>query len=179
MSDLKLTPAEERVKAYLEEQSKTDTALATLYAPSKIKDCYKYITEQAYKAASSNSYFADDAEVWKWARDYFIEELPKNAEKIPVEVAAKTEPEDPAVDVTPIQETVKEVAETVEADAASDNVKHDEYGFEVFGEETEEPEEAAEEEPCCQVENVVEEDKPADEPIRYDESGNALLFDFM
>ena len=95
------------------------------------------------------------------------------------EPAEENKEAEPAVDVTEVQETVKEVTEQIENDAASDNVKRDEYGFEVFGEETEEPEEAAEEEPCCQVENVVEEDKPADEPIRYDESGNALLFDFM
>ena len=154
MSDLKLTPAEERVKAYLEEQIKNDTALASVYNPEKIKQCFTYITDQARKAASGNSYFADDAEVWKWARDYYIEEVPKEAEHIS-KVEAELPDEEPAVDVTPIQETVKEVAETVETDAANDNVKRDEYGFEVFGEEADEPEEAEEEtveEPCHQDE---------------------------
>ena len=76
-----LTKPEEMVKHYLEEQIKKDEALKTLYIPSKIKDCYKYITEQARKQAQSNSAWIDDAIVYKWARDYFLEELPKNADK--------------------------------------------------------------------------------------------------
>ena len=49
MSELKLTPAEERIKAYLEEQIKTDTALAAVYNPEKIRQCFTYITDQARK----------------------------------------------------------------------------------------------------------------------------------
>ena len=37
MADEKLTPQEEVVKKYLEEQIQKDEALRTLYVPSKIK----------------------------------------------------------------------------------------------------------------------------------------------
>ena len=99
------------------------------------------------------------------ARDYFIEILPN------------------IIDVAPVQEAVKEVSEQVETDAASDNVKRSECGFEIYGED-EEPEEAAEEtveEPCDQDE-VGEEEKVlqpvASDTLKYDEEGNGLLFDF-
>ena len=87
-----LTKPEEMVKHYLEEQIKRDEALKTLYIPSKIKDCYKYITEQARKQAQSNSAWIDDAIVYKWARDYFLEELPKNATKEDMEEVAENIP---------------------------------------------------------------------------------------
>lgn len=88
-----LTKPEEMVKHYLEEQIKKDEALRTLYIPSKIKDCYKYITEQARKQAHNNTAWIDDAIVYKWARDYFLEELPKNATKEDVEEVIETAPE--------------------------------------------------------------------------------------
>lgn len=168
MSESNLTPAEERVKAYLEEQIKTDTALAAVYNPSKIKQCFTYITDQARKVASGNSCWVDDAEVWKWARDYYIEELPKEAERIAKveaeldkQAEAEEQKEEPAVDVTPVQETVKEVTDQIEEDAKKDDVVRDEYGFEVFGEEADEPEEAEEEtaEESCHQDEVEETDE--------------------
>lgn len=160
------TKQEDKIKQYLEEQCKTDDALRAVYKPEKIKDCYNFIFECAKKVAHGNSSVIEDAVVYKMARDYFLEILPN------------------IIDVAPAQEAVKEVAKQVEADAASDNVKHDYCGFEVFGEENDEPEEAEEEtaeEPCDQDE-VGEEEKVlqpvASDIPKYDEEGNGLLFDF-
>ena len=192
--------AKERIKAYLEEQIKNDTALAAVYDPEKIGQCFTYITDQARKVASGNSCWVDDAEVWKWARDYYLEEVPKEAEriaKVEAELDKEAEAEqnkeeikeEPAVDVSEVKETVEETAGQIEQDAKTDNVKRTELGFEVFGEDADEPEEAVEEqpaeEPCNQEE--VEEEPAEKEPVmvetekslpKYDEEGNGL-FDFM
>ena len=173
MSELKLTPAEERVKAYLEEQIKTDTALAAVYIPEKIKQCFTYIVDQARKVANSNSYYADDAEVWKWARDYYLEEVPKEAEriaKVEAELDKEAETEEkkkePAVDVTPVQETVKEASAELEEEAKKDDVKRTALGFEIYGEESEEPEDAEQPEEPCHQEEVGEK-----EPVVYEDEG--------
>lgn len=90
MAESKLNPQEEIIKRYLDEQSTKDEALRALYVPSKIKDCFKYITEQARKQAVNRCAFVDDAVVYKWARDYYLEELPKTATKEDVKII--TEP---------------------------------------------------------------------------------------
>lgn len=166
----------EAIKKYLEEQIKDDTALSAVYKPEKLDDCYRFIYKTVEKMKrTENCACIDEAIVYKMARDYFIEILPTLKDE---------KAEEKPVDITPAQETVKEVAEQVESDAASDNVKHDYCGFEVFGEETEEPEESEEEtaeEPCDQDE-VGEEEKVlqpvASDTPKYDEEGNGLLFDF-
>ena len=188
----RLSQAEERVKAYLEEQIEHDEALRALYAPSKIKECFQYITAEARKKASSNSYFADDAEVWKWARDYFIEELPKKAEKIPPEVAAKKD------------SAIPEQAESKVGEPDSEETKNtDEYGFEVFEDETDvqaetaaETEQTTEADPVTETEQATEQAEsednenagtPSEEDVQdensnneplYDADGNGLLFAF-
>ena len=143
------TNQKNRLKAYLEEQCKYDDALRACYNPEKIDDCYDFFKKCfEIKASNSgvNSACIEDAVGYKIARDYFIEILPTLKDE---------KAEEKPVDVTPVQEAVKEVAEQVESDAASDNVKHDYCGFEVFGEEADEPEAAEEEtaeEPCHQEE---------------------------
>ena len=151
--------------------------------------------------------------VFKMARDYFIEILPaipettddqteqkaktenkkaekknKKAEKKNKKAEKKNKTEQKAeekpVDVTPAQKTVKEVAQQIEADSASDNVKRDKYGFEIFGEENDEPEEAAEEtaeDPCHQDEVGTDvEDLTAgvrfDSGLIIDRPGRRLMF---
>ena len=81
MADEKLTPQEQVVKNYLEKQVEQDEALKTVYVPSKIKDCFKYITSLAKEKAVGGCAMVEDAVVFKWARDYYLEELPKNADK--------------------------------------------------------------------------------------------------
>lgn len=166
------TNQKNRLKAYLEEQCKTDDALRACYDPEKIDDCYEFFKkcfEEAAIKSGENAACIEDAVGYKIARDYFIEILPifettddqseqkAKSENKKAEKKNKTEQkaEEKPVDVTPAVETVKEVAQQIEEDAASDNVKRDEYGFEVFGEEADEPEEAEEEtteEPCHQDE---------------------------
>lgn len=85
----KLTAFEELVKRYLDKQTETDTALKSLYVPSKIKDCFRFITEQARKQAVNNCAMIEDSQVYKWARDYYLEELPKSADKQVVEIVQK------------------------------------------------------------------------------------------
>jgi hypothetical protein len=160
------TNQKNRLKAYLEEQCKYDDALTACYVPEKMDDCYEFFKECYFKMAKKNKTDAaviEDAVGYKIARDYFIEILPNLKDETPAE---KTE--EKPVDIAPAQETVKEVAEQIEKDAKADDVKRDEYGFEVFGEENDEPEEAEEEtaeEPCHQDE-VGEE-----EPVIYEGEG--------
>lgn len=84
-----LTSFEALVKKYLDKQTETDTALKSLYVPSKIKDCFRFITEQARKQAVNNCVMIEDSQVYKWARDYYLEELPKNADKQVVDIVQK------------------------------------------------------------------------------------------
>ncbi len=160
----------ERIKKYLEEQCEKDEALRVLYRAEKMDDCYHFI-EAAVKAMpnTKKSAFVEDAVVFKMARDFFIEVLPKVAEDAPAKVAENV------VKVESV-ETPAEVVKDMNKDAGADDTLRDEYGFEVFGEE-------AEEAPCEQAEEKVEEaaEPKKDEPeeIRYDPNGQALLFDFM
>lgn len=85
----KLTPQELAVKRYLDGQSENDECFRTLYIPSKIKECFSYITGLAKKHAVNNCAMIEESVVYKWARDYYIEELPKKATKKEVEVVQK------------------------------------------------------------------------------------------
>lgn len=80
----KLNTYEALVKKYLDKQSEIDTALKNVYDSTKIKDCFKYITELARKQAVNNCAMIEDSQVYKWARDYYIEELTnrENADKV-------------------------------------------------------------------------------------------------
>ncbi len=77
----KLSAYEELIKKYLDKQTETDAALKSVYDPAKIKDCFKFITEQARKQAVNNCAMIEDSKVYKWARDYYLEELQKETEK--------------------------------------------------------------------------------------------------
>lgn len=96
MSEEKLSPQEAVVKKYLDEQVQRDEALRTLYVPSKIKDCFKYIKEQAKKKAVDGCAMVEDSLVFKWARDYYLEELPKKASKETVEIVSEKSAVTPA-----------------------------------------------------------------------------------
>ena len=166
------TKQEDKIKQYLEEQCKTDDALKAVYNPEKIKDCYNFIFECVKKVAHGNSSVIEDAVVYKMARDYYLEILPNLKE----EPAEKTE--EKPVDITPAVEAVKEVSEQVEADAASDKEKHDYCGFEVFGEEADEPEESEEEtaeEPCHQDEVGETAEAPEIKALEPNEEDDVFL----
>ena len=89
MSEEKLSPQVLAVKKYLDDLSEKDECLKTFYIPSKIKDCFKYVEEQARKQAVNNCAMVEDSVVYKWARDYYIEVLPKEATKEEIEVVKK------------------------------------------------------------------------------------------
>jgi hypothetical protein len=112
----KLTPQELAVKRYLDEQSENDDCLRSFYIPSKIKDCFKYITEQARKEAVSGCAMIEDSVVYKWARDYYIEFLPKEADKKTVEVVQKK------------AEEVKPIAEKKEVTVVKNGQRYDKDG---------------------------------------------------
>ena len=162
----------ERIKKYLDELSLKDEALKTLYRPEKINDCYNFITDCVRQIkGSGNSYCVEDAAVFKMARDYFIEILPKVADEPPevktsetkaevqkaepVETEAETEPEkadnENSGSSNPREADKAEEPEAMPEQAEQGGIKTDEYGFEVFDGE---PEQNAE--PCGAVETEAE-----------------------
>jgi hypothetical protein len=72
------TSQKDIIKKYLEEQCEKDEALKALYKPSHIDGCYNFILECVRKTATGGcNAVVEDAIVFKMARDYFIEILPK------------------------------------------------------------------------------------------------------
>lgn len=142
------TDAKNRIKSYLEEQMKEDAALRELYRPEKIDDCYNFIKDAVKATGCGSSAIVDDAIVFKMARDFYLDILPKTADEPPeveTEVmhhqADETEGESVS-DANDEAETEPEAAETKEKEKAAEadnenEVVRDEYGFEVFGEEPE------------------------------------------
>ncbi len=72
----------ERIKAYFEEQIKTDPALAEAYKEEKMDKCWKYITSQAKSQAKNGCAMIEDAQVYKWARDFMLGDVPEAKEEI-------------------------------------------------------------------------------------------------
>ena len=142
------TDAKNRIKEYLEEQTKEDAALRELYRPEKIDDCYNFIKDAVKATGCGSSATVEDAIVLKMARDFYLDILPKTADEPPevkTEVmhhqADETEGESVS-DANDEAETEPEAAETKEEEKAAEadnenEVVRDEYGFEVFGEEPE------------------------------------------
>ena len=142
------TDAKNRIKEYLEEQTKEDAALRELYRPEKIDDCYNFIKDAVKATGCGSSATVDDAIVFKMARDFYLDILPKTADEPPevkTEVmhhqADETEGESVS-DASTEAETEPKAAETKEEEKAAEadnenEVVRDEYGFEVFGEEPE------------------------------------------
>jgi len=142
------TDAKNRIKEYLEEQTKEDAALRELYRPEKIDDCYNFIKDAVKATGCGSSATVDDAIVFKMARDFYLDILPKTADE-PPEVKTEVmhhqsdETEGESVsDANDEAETEPEAAETKEEEKAAEadnenEVVRDEYGFEVFGEEPE------------------------------------------
>jgi hypothetical protein len=66
---------EQVIKNYLETQIVEDAALREKYDPEKLSACYKYIVSQAKKQADNGCAMIEDAVVYKWARDFYLEGL--------------------------------------------------------------------------------------------------------
>lgn len=63
----------EAIKAYLDGQVKQDAALAEKYSPEHIDLCIDYIHDMAEKVLEGKSGAIDDATVYKWSRDFWLE----------------------------------------------------------------------------------------------------------
>ena len=111
------TDAKNRIKKYLEEQIKEDAALKELYRPEKIDDCYNFIKDDVKATGCGSSATIDDAIVFKMARDYYLDILPKEADEPP---AVKTTGAETAEEAETEAETEPE-AETEETTAEADN----------------------------------------------------------
>jgi len=80
---------------YLEEQIIEDSALKEKYDPAKIDKCISYITAQAKKMAKGKGSIAvEDVKVFKWARDYYLEnpEIDEEADEFLPENPSRPEP---------------------------------------------------------------------------------------
>lgn len=80
----------EIIKEYLETQAEKDAALKASYNPNVIEKCVEYIYKKAEETARSSGFAIrgglrgvkiEDAVVYKWARDYFIEGIATKAEE--------------------------------------------------------------------------------------------------
>ena len=113
----------ERIKAYFEEQIKTDPALAEAYKEEKLDKCWKYITSQARSHAKNGCAMIEDAQVYKWARDFMLGDVPEEVtEKTPVingkEIAEGTFKITPDLHFNDVSKNEKLVIEKVEEEPA-------------------------------------------------------------
>lgn len=146
------TSQKDIIKKYLEEQCEKDEVLKALYKPSHIDGCYNFILECVRKTATGGcNAVVEDAVVFKMARDYFIEILPKITEDAPEVKPAEVEK---------VQETVKEVTGQIEEDAA------------------EEPAEEKLEIQSVEETPAEPEPKQQSDEVQYDEEGQGMLFSF-
>lgn len=111
------TDSKNRIKAYLEEQIKEDAALKELYRAEKIDDCYDFIKNAVKATGCGSSASVEDAIVFKMARDYFLDILPKESDEVP---EVKTEGAETAAEAETEAETELD-AESENTSAEADN----------------------------------------------------------
>ena len=111
------TDSKNRIKAYLEEQIKEDAALKELYRAEKIDDCYDFIKNAVKATGCGSSASVEDAIVFKMARDYFLDILPKESDEVP---EVKTEGAATAAEAETEAETELD-AESENTSAEADN----------------------------------------------------------
>ena len=107
------TDAKNRIKEYLEEQTKEDAALRELYRPEKIDDCYNFIKDAVKATGCGSSATVEDAIVFKMARDFYLDILPKQTDE---PGAVKTEGAETAAEAETEAETELETEEEIPAD---------------------------------------------------------------
>lgn len=105
--------ARKRIQAYLEEQIKEDAALRELYRAEKIDDCYDFIKNAVKATGCGSSASVEDAIIFKMARDYFLDILPKQTDE---PGAVKTEGAETAAEAETEAETELETEEEIPAD---------------------------------------------------------------
>ena len=113
------TDSKNRIKAYLEEQIKEDAALKELYRAEKIDDCYDFIKNAVKATGCGSSASVEDAIVFKMARDYFLDILPKESDEVP---EVKTEGAETAAEAETEAETELDAdSENTSAEADNEN----------------------------------------------------------
>ena len=113
------TDSKNRIKAYLEEQIKEDAALRELYRAEKIDDCYDFIKNAVKATGCGSSASVEDAIVFKMARDYYLDILPKESDEVP---EVKTEGAETAAEVETEAETELDAdSENTSAEADNEN----------------------------------------------------------
>ena len=111
------TDSKNRIKAYLEEQIKEDAALKELYRPEKIDDCYDFIKNAVKATGCGSSASVEDTIIFKMARDYYLDILPKESDEVP---EVKTEGAETAAEAETEAETELD-AESENTSAEADN----------------------------------------------------------
>lgn len=124
---------------YLKKQSKVDIGLKNNFDEKYINDCVDYICSQARKEIKGSSGYIADEVVYKWARDYFVDEIYKNktekkneSEKVQLE-EKKNEPEkqeEKIIEKEQKKKTLKKVEKKVSV--LSEENTDDLYQLELF-----------------------------------------------
>lgn len=124
---------------YLKKQSKVDIGLKNNFDEKYINDCVNYICSQARKEIKGSSGYIADEVVYKWARDYFVDEIYKNktekkneSEKVQPE-EKKNEPEkqeEKIIEKEQKKKTLKKVEKKVSV--LSEENTDDLYQLELF-----------------------------------------------
>ena len=94
-----LSKQEQMIKDYLEEQIKKDEALRNVYNAENIHECFEYIVKLAREMAVNGCAMVEDAVVYHWAREWYLEdrlhkkpeESKETAEEKPEEVKEPAE----------------------------------------------------------------------------------------
>ena len=166
------TDAKDRIKAYLEEQTKEDAALRDLYCPEKIDDCYNFIKDAVKATGCGSSATVEDAVVFKMARDFYLDILPKTADEPPevkstgaetaeeAETEAETEPEAETEETA--AEADNENSGTPCEEAEPENEKPVEEEETMLHQACSEGESGESENSEAETEPATEEEKPAD-----------------
>lgn len=86
---------EDVIKEYLTTAIESDPALKAAYSESKITGCCNYIKSQAKKQAQNGCAAIEDADVYKWARDYMYGDTTEEVEAPQMEECEVTTFEEP------------------------------------------------------------------------------------
>lgn len=163
------------IQNYLEELCSKDAAIKEVYKAEKMDECYQFIVNCAknMRSGGGNHVVLDSELVFKMARDYFLEILPKQKSE------KQKNPEDENEPVADITESkgASEVCEQMEKDIKE----------EISGEKTEpcdnQETEGGEDEILEMADRGISEicaamNRKDEEPVKYDKDGNGLLFGF-
>lgn len=121
---------------YLKKQCKEDIGVKNRFDEKYIKGCISYINEQARKQIKGSSGYIADEVVYKWARDYFVDEIFKNKPEVKTESKKTPVEEKETESETVIEKTVDKKASVKKTEkkvsVLSDENTDDLYQLELF-----------------------------------------------